>query len=355
MARKITRPAKVGILTVGGTSPVSVQTMWDKPIGAVDNNFIILLEELKTSGCDIIRFSVPSEGDIQQLADICKLGIMPVVADIHFDYKLALKSIHAGVDKIRINPGNIGAEWKVREVIKAAAASGCAVRIGLNGGSLPHNMRGSKDKAASMCELAGDYIDLFQSESFTNIIVSLKDSDAEITYRVNKLFSETFDYPLHLGVTEAGPLIPSVTKSAFILGRLLSEGIGDTLRISITGSILDEVRAGVELLKLLNLRTEGLKLISCPKCGRSSFDTHWFVNMMEPYFRTIHADVTVAVMGCAVNGPGEAAHADIGITGIGREVFIFRKGSIVRKSSTASCTEDFKEEMQKVINEKTDH
>ncbi len=355
MDRKITHPAKVGTFTVGGASPVSVQTMWDKPIGAVDQHFISQLEELKASGCDIIRFSVPAEGDIELLASVCKLGIMPVVADIHFDYKLALKSIHVGVDKIRINPGNIGAEWKVREVIKAAADTGCAVRIGLNGGSLPHNLRGSTDKAAAMRDLAGDYIDLFQSESFTNIIVSLKDSDAETTYRANKLFSEMFDYPLHLGVTEAGPLIPSVTKSAFILGRLLSEGIGDTLRISITGSILDEVRAGVELLKLLNLRSNGLKLISCPKCGRSSFDTHWFVSSMEPYFRTVHTDLTVAVMGCAVNGPGEASHADIGITGIGREVFIFRKGSIVRKSSIESCTEDFKEEMQKVINEKTDH
>ena len=355
MERKKTKKVMVGNIPIGYGNPIAIQTMWDKPIQFFNKSLIDEISELHTLGCDIIRFSAQSEADIKILGKLVQESPMPIVADIHFDYKLALKSIEAGVQKIRINPGNIGAEWKVREIIHAAADKNCAIRIGLNGGSLPLKLRKNKNRSEAMIFLVEEYINLFVSEAFENIIVSLKDSDHETTYNVNKLFSQKFNYPLHLGVTEAGPIIPSVARSAFTLGRLLNEGIGDTMRISITGSLKDEIIAGKEILKMLNLQESGIQLISCPKCGRSGFDTHWFVTEMQDYFQSITHNISIAVMGCAVNGPGEASHADMGITGIGKEVCIFRKGEIVRKTTIQNCKHEFMEELQKVINEKTNN
>ncbi|MBL7006562.1 MAG: flavodoxin-dependent (E)-4-hydroxy-3-methylbut-2-enyl-diphosphate synthase [Spirochaetia bacterium] len=355
MERKKTKTVMVGNVPIGSGHPIAVQTMWDKPIQAYS---IALLDEigaLHRLGCNIIRFSAQSDADIDILKKLVPDSPVPVVADIHFDFKLALKSIAAGVQKIRINPGNIGADWKVREIIHAASDQNCAIRIGLNGGSLPVQVRNNKNRSETMINLVEDYINLFLSESFENIIISLKDSDHEITYQVNKLFSERFTYPLHLGVTEAGPVIPSIIRSAYTLGRLLQEGIGDTIRVSITGPLKDEIYAGKEILKMMNLYESGVKLVSCPKCGRSGFDTHWFVSEMQDYFQTITNNISIAVMGCAVNGPGEASHADIGITGIGKEVFIFRKGEIVKKTTKQKCKIEFIEELQKVIDEKTNN
>jgi (E)-4-hydroxy-3-methylbut-2-enyl-diphosphate synthase len=355
MNREQTRAVKVGSVTLGGLAPVTVQTMWDRPLGRITGLLSEELRQLQQDGCDIIRFSVPSAEDAQKVGEIAALKIMPVVADIHFDYKLAVLSAEAGADKIRINPGNIGAGWKVDEVIRAAADHGCAVRIGLNGGSLPKPYSTMPDRAEALSTLAGEYINLFTRRNFTKLVISVKDSDPETTYHANVLLTQHCEYPLHLGVTEAGPLIPSLVRSSYILGRLLSEGIGSTLRISITGAVSDEVKAGVELLKMLNLRRAGIRLISCPKCGRASFDTHWFVSAVEPILRSVDSELTVAVMGCAVNGPGEARHADIGITGMGKEVFIFRLGEVVRRVSLETCLDAFKEELDKVIHEKTDH
>jgi len=355
MERRKTKKVMVGNVPIGSGNPISIQTMWDKPIRAYNKSLLDEITALHTLGCNIIRFSAKSESDIEILEKLVPKSPMPIVADIHFDYKLAIKSIEAGVQKIRINPGNIGADWKVREIIHAAADKNCAIRIGLNGGSLPLKLRDNKNRPEAMIFLVEDYIDLFLSESFENIIVSLKDSDHETTYNVNKQFSQKFNYPLHLGVTEAGPVIPSVARSAFTLGRLLNEGIGDTIRVSITGPLRDEIYAGKEILKMLNLQESGIQLISCPKCGRAGFDTHWFVTEMQDYFQSITQNISIAVMGCAVNGPGEASHADMGITGIGREVFIFRKGEIVRKTTIQMCKQDFMEEIQKVINEKTNN
>jgi (E)-4-hydroxy-3-methylbut-2-enyl-diphosphate synthase len=355
MERKITKKVMVGNIPIGAGKPISIQTMWDKPILAFNRSLIEEITTLHRLGCNIIRFSAQSEPDIEILGKIVHESPMPIVADIHFDYKLALKSIEVGVHKIRINPGNIGADWKVREIIHAAADKNCAIRIGLNGGSLPLKLRKNKNRSEAMIFLVEEYINLFVSESFENIIVSLKDSDHETTYNVNRLFSQKFNYPLHLGVTEAGPVIPSVARSAFTLGRLLNEGIGDTMRVSITGPLKEEILAGKEILKMLNLQNSGIQLISCPKCGRSGFDTHWFVTEMQDYFQSITHNISIAVMGCAVNGPGEASHADMGITGIGKEVFIFRKGEIVQKTTIQKCKQEFKEELQKVINEKTNN
>ncbi len=355
MERKITKKVMVGSIPIGFGNPISIQTMWDKPITSYNKALLEDLTTLHRLGCNIIRFSAQSESDIEILGKLVLESPMPIVADIHFDYKLALKSIEAGVHKIRINPGNIGADWKVREIIYAAADKNCAIRIGLNGGSLPLKLRKNKNRSEAMIFLVEEYINLFVSEAFENIIVSLKDSDHETTYKVNKLFSQKFNYPLHLGVTEAGPVIPSVARSAFTLGRLLNEGVGDTIRVSITGPLKDEILAGKEILKMLNLHNSGIQLISCPKCGRSGFDTHWFVTEMQDYFQSITHNISIAVMGCAVNGPGEASHADMGITGIGKEVFIFRKGEIVQKTTIQKCKQEFMEELQKVINEKTNN
>lgn len=352
MERKKTKTVMVGNVPLGYGNPISVQTMWDRPLRTNTGNLLEELRELHAYGCDIIRFSAQSESEIEILEKLVPETCMPIVADIHFDYKLALKSIAAGVHKIRINPGNIGAEWKVREIIHAASDKNCAVRIGLNGGSLPLKLRNSGNRKESMLQLVENYINLFVSESFENIVISLKDSDPETTYNINKLFAEKFNYPLHLGVTEAGPLIPAVARSAFTIGRLLNEGIGDTIRISITGPLKDEVIAAKEILKMLHLTESGIQLVSCPKCGRSGFDTHWFITEMQDVFQKITQNISVAVMGCAVNGPGEASHADLGITGIGTDVFIFRKGEIVMKTTVTSCKREFIEELQKVVNEK---
>lgn len=355
MSRRNTLAVQAGSLTIGNAAPVSVQTMWDRSLATPDTALFSEISSLKQAGCDIIRFSVPDEQTLSRLGSVIERSVLPVVADIHFDYRLAIGSMKAGAHKVRINPGNIGAEWKVREVVKAAGDAGCAIRIGLNGGSLPRILRSEPDRAKAMLSTLEEYLNLFESLDFTQTVVSMKDSDPEITVRACREYAERFQYPLHLGVTEAGPLIPAVTKSAFYLGSLLQDGIGDTLRISITGSLIDEVRAGVELLKMLGLRKSGVRLVSCPKCGRSGFDTHWFCRETASLLESIDTEISVAVMGCAVNGPGEAAHADLGITGIGREICIFRNGEITVRTDPESCIERFSEELKKVLHEKADH
>lgn len=344
---------KIGDLSIGSDQPVAVQTMWDRPIDDV-REVIPVLKELRAFGCDLIRFSVLDEQALQPLGAICEEKIMPVVADIHFDYRLAIGSLKAGADKIRINPGNIGAPWKVHEIISCAQDHAAAIRIGINGGSLPHSMRGG-DHAQSMISLAGDYIQDFERQGFSDIVISLKDSDPLVCYEVNSSYAQHFSYPLHLGVTEAGPLIPAVTKSAFSLGRLLYEGIGDTVRISITGSIFDEVYAGKELLKSVGRYPAGVRIISCPKCGRAGFDTHAFTEEISSDLQRITAPVSVAVMGCAVNGPGEASRADLGITGLGNTVVLFKEGEIVSRVDRTSAREAFFALLEEVIDEKYNH
>lgn len=354
MRKNTTKAVKVGNVIIGGGYPVAVQTMWDTSLEMNNQeNTLQRIFKLHSMGCDLIRFSVPDINQLEMFQAVAEKSIIPVIADIHFDYKLAIGSIKAGAAKIRINPGNIGADWKVKEILACAEDYNIPIRIGVNGGSLPHAVRKNKNTCETMLQVIGDYINLCESVNFTQLVISLKDSSPLTTYEVNKRFSELYSYPLHLGVTEAGPLIPSVIKSTYALGKLLEEGIGDTLRISITGSLEDEVYAGVELLKVTGLKGDGVTLISCPKCGRSGFDTHVFVEKIQYAIQEIQVPITIAVMGCAVNGPGEAAHADIGITGIGNEVFIFRKGSIICRIPKEKAEETFMRELQSIINEKT--
>ncbi|WP_293896419.1 MULTISPECIES: flavodoxin-dependent (E)-4-hydroxy-3-methylbut-2-enyl-diphosphate synthase [unclassified Sphaerochaeta] len=321
----------IGNAILGRGFPILIQTMYDsalpKDIGALDD-LLRRIGKLNAMGCDIIRFSYPSKDDHASFAYICKHSPIPVVADIHFDYQLALDAIACGCRKIRINPGNIGSRWKVDEVVKSAKDHNTAIRIGLNSGSLP---KGNDPVPILMCNTALTYLSWFEQANFTNTVVSLKASDTEVTLEANRLFASLSDYPLHLGVTEAGSVVSAITRSTWALGQLLSEGIGNTLRISITGEIETEVQAGVELLRTLGLRKKGIRVVSCPRCGRHSFDSQGFLQSIEADLLTIDKDLTVAIMGCQVNGPGEAKAADLAITGIGNSIFLYEKGVLVKK------------------------
>lgn len=326
------RLVHVGNVLIGGGNPVSVQTMYDCPIPHASGEIDALMRRmgtLHTMGCDIIRYSYPHLEDHDSFKEICRRSPMPVVADIHFDWKCALNAIACDAHAIRINPGNIGARWKVDEVFAAAKDHDIAIRIGLNKGSLPRT--GNPDPAQRMVDYALEYLDWAEQAGFTNCVVSLKSSDPDEDYRAARLFAAQSDYPLHLGVTEAGSVVSSVTRSTWVLGRLLSEGIGGTLRISITGPIETEVQAGVELLRTLGLRRQGIRVVSCPRCGRCSFDSQGFLASVEQELLSIPKTMTVAIMGCQVNGPGEAKNADLAITGIGNSVFLYKRGVLSQK------------------------
>lgn len=323
----------IGNTLLGRGFPILVQTMYDEAMPHDEADLEALVRrigKLNAMGCDIIRFSYPDSSDHDALAYVSKHSPIPVVADIHFDYQLALDAIACGVQKIRINPGNIGSRKKVDEVVRSALDHGVAIRIGLNSGSLP---RGNDPIPKLMSDTALEYLDWFEQLGFTNSVVSLKASDVDMTLAANRLFASQSDYPLHLGVTEAGSVVSAVTRSTWALGQLLSEGIGNTLRISITGDIETEVQAGVELLRTLGLRRKGIRIVSCPRCGRHSFDSQGFLKSVESELLIIDKDLTVAIMGCQVNGPGEAKAADLAITGIGNSIFLYEKGILVRKVS----------------------
>lgn len=313
-----------------GLAPL-VQTMYDQalPEGKDElDQLVRRIGSLNAMGCDLIRFSYPDNSQKEAFAYLCSKSPIPVVADIHFDYQLALQAIDAGAHKIRINPGNIGARWKVDEVLAAAKDHNIAIRIGLNSGSLP---KGSDPPAILMSNTALTYLNWFEQAGFTNTVVSLKASDEDLTIEANRRFAAQSGYPVHLGVTEAGSVVSSIVRSTWALGQLLSEGIGSTLRISITGPIETEVQAAVELLRTLGLRRRGIRIVSCPRCGRASFDSQGFLASVEQELLGIDKDLTVAIMGCQVNGPGEAKSADIAITGIGNAIFLYQGGALVRK------------------------
>ncbi|OQY33110.1 MAG: 4-hydroxy-3-methylbut-2-en-1-yl diphosphate synthase [Spirochaetaceae bacterium 4572_59] len=345
------KQVKVGSILIGGGAPITVQTMWDRPIREVDDSLIKTMESYHKKGCDLVRFALPSLNDVDIISQLIPKVSMPLVGDIHFDYKIALKAIEAGFHKIRINPGNIGEEWKIREVIKAASDHGTAIRIGANEGSLSAEQKqrardGSvEERSRVLVEAAEANLEVFEQSGFSNIVISLKSSDIHVTYHSNKLFRERHDYPLHLGITEAGPLIPAIVKSTLGLADLLKEGIGETVRISISDNPEYEILAANELLGNLELRKGRIKIISCPKCGRSSFDTHAFLDSVKEELYTLPVDVTVAIMGCTVNGPGEASHADLGITGYGKQIQIFRHGKVIRREDPCTAKEAFLEEL----------
>ena len=334
------RSAFVRGLEIGGKAPVRIQTMYDDVIKGIDPQTVVdRIYSLSSQGCDIIRFSYVSSLDRDNFTYIVKHSPIPVVADIHFDYKMALEALECGADKIRINPGNIGDKWKTKEIVQRAKDLGRCIRIGLNTGSLPRHERGV-DEAQLMVNTALEYISDFEAWGFENTVVSLKSSDIDKTLRAYRLFSEKSDYPLHLGVTEAGNAITSSVRSTWALGNLLNDHIGDTIRISINGSLEDEVLAANEILRALGLKKGGVRLVACPRCGRHTFDSVGFVERVQHRLLSLDRDITVAVMGCSVNGPGEAHSADYAVTGNGRKVFIYKGGELWRTLDNADDAED---------------
>ncbi len=326
---KQTRVVQIGNLKIGGNNPIRVQSMCNTDTRDSKSTVKQILE-LEKAGCEIIRVAVPDMTAAKAIKDIKKNIHIPLVADIHFDYNLALESIKNGVDKVRINPGNIGSNQNVKKVVDACKDKNIPIRIGINTGSLE---KGAEKKygrtAKAMVESALSHIKILEKLHFYNIVISMKASDIQRTVEAYELLSKKVSYPLHLGITEAGTINIGTVKSSVGLGIMLFKGIGDTIRVSLTGDPLEEVRVGWEILKSLKLRSRGVNLISCPTCGRTEIDLIGLANKVEKALTSIDKPITVAVMGCVVNGPGEAKEADIGIAGGHHQGVIFKKDQII--------------------------
>jgi (E)-4-hydroxy-3-methylbut-2-enyl-diphosphate synthase len=347
--RRKTRPIKVGRLIIGNGFPISVQTMWKDPLTkkSLEPATLERIRDLKAIGCEALRFSVPDSNSVEILGALSQACDMPLIADIHFDYRLALNCLDYPIAKIRINPGNIGSERKVEELIRKAADKNVPIRVGVNAGSLPKIVKGEQDRATAMLKAAEMELDIFQRLNFDQVLFSLKASDVESTIRANLLFSELYDYPLHLGVTEAGPLVPGIVKNTMALSVLLKAGVGDTLRVSLSDSMENEVLTGCSILQQ-SVGRKGVELVSCPTCGRTVFDVKNFLEQVNKKIQTLDKNITVAVMGCPVNGPGEARHADLGITGAGDTVLIFKQGKLIRRGPIKKALELFMEEVERL-------
>lgn len=347
MKRNNTRVIKVGDVLIGGTNPISIQSMCNTQTKDIDSTVRQILE-MEKYGLGIIRFAVNDLEDAEAIPKI-KAGInTPTIADIQYDYRLALMAVEKGVDGLRINPGNIGARWKVEEVANACRERGISIRIGVNAGSLHQEIL---DKFGgvnenSIVESALEEINVLESMNFKDIKVSLKASNVNLTLNANRKFAKVSDIPLHLGITEAGPGMQGIIKSSVGIGTLLSEGIGDTIRVSLTEDPVMEVKAGKEILKSLGLRTDGIELISCPTCARTKVNLFEIVEEAQKRFETMNKNLKVAIMGCPVNGPGEAREADIGIAGGNGEGLIFKKGKIIRKVKEEDLLNELIKEME---------
>lgn len=346
-------------ISIGGDSPVSLQTMWKDTIVDVCENdeklekIVKDLAVLSMLGCDIVRFAVPDMESARGLCRIAEKTEMPLVADIHFDYRLALECLKGNVAAIRINPGNIGSVENTRKVVEACREKGAAIRIGINSGSLPKDLQvqvaeGKISRAQGICETAVREVEIFDSLNFDQVVVSMKSSSVQETIDSNRFFASRYDIPLHLGVTEAGPLIGGIVKSSIAFHTLLNENIGNTIRVSLSDKVENEVIAGLEILKECGKREGGVKLVSCPRCGRLGFDVHGFVERWQKELLSMKKDVTIAVMGCVVNGPGEGKHADLGIAGAGDKVIIFKKGKIMQTIEAKDADIAFREELLKL-------
>ncbi|MFO7156514.1 MAG: flavodoxin-dependent (E)-4-hydroxy-3-methylbut-2-enyl-diphosphate synthase [Pseudomonadota bacterium] len=352
--RRRSRQIRMGTLAIGGDAPISVQTMATTDTRDRDAT-IEQCRLLQAAGADIVRLAVPDEEAAANLAEIVRAVTIPIVADIHFNHRLALRAIEAGVGGIRINPGNIGSQQRVREVARAAKERGIPIRIGVNGGSLEKDLLAKWGYPApeAMVESALRHIRMLEEEDFFDIKVSLKASDVPTMVRAYRLAAQSFDYPLHLGVTEAGTLLQGTVKSAAGIGILLAEGIGDTLRVSLTADPVEEIKVGIHILKSLGLRQGGLTLVSCPTCGRCSVDMIEVTERVERALANVKEEIHVAVMGCEVNGPGEAREADVGIAyGHNNVGLLFRKGQIVRRMAADELEGALLEEVEKITAER---
>ena len=326
MKRRLSREVRVGDIKIGGENKITVQSMTTTDTRDI-NKTIEQIKELEYAGCDIVRVAVVDEVAAKAIKKIKKNISIPIIADIHFDHRLALLAIESGVDGVRINPGNIGSIEKVREVVQKCKERNIKIRIGVNGGSLEKHLLEKYGEATpeALVESALSHIKILEDLEFYNIVISLKSSDIHKTLRAYELISEKVDYPLHIGITESGSVKKGTIKSSIGVGALLLKGIGDTLRISLTGNPVEEVYVGKEILKSLGLLNDNIKVISCPTCGRCNIDLIDIVNKVEEQIENVKKDITVAIMGCAVNGPGEAKEADIGIAGGKGEGLLFKK------------------------------
>jgi (E)-4-hydroxy-3-methylbut-2-enyl-diphosphate synthase len=350
---RLTRQIHVGSVAIGGGAPVSVQSMCstDTRDAAATLGQIRRLAE---AGCEIVRCAVPDAEAASALASICAGSALPVIADIHFDYQLALSSLSAGVAGLRLNPGNIGARWKVEEVVRACAERRVPIRIGVNGGSLEKELleKYGHPTPEAMAESALGHIRILEDLGYAEIKVSLKASDIRRTVEAYRLLAAEVDYPLHIGITEAGTTWAGTVKSAVGIGTLLYGGLGDTVRVSLTGDPVEEVRVGWEILKSLGLRERGPVFISCPTCGRCQIDLISIAEEVERRLHDLPKTITVAVMGCVVNGPGEAREADVGIAGGRGQGLLFRRGEVVRKVPQHELADALVAEAWKVVAEK---
>lgn len=354
MKRYETRPIYVGDVKIGGQNKVVIQSMCNTKTKDISSTVKQILE-LEDIGCEVIRVACLDIKDAMAIKEIKEKIHIPIVADIHFDYRIALEAIKSGVDKIRINPGNIGDEEKVRLVVEACKEKHIPIRIGVNGGSLEKDLLkkyNGKVTAEAMVESAKRHVKILENLDFYDIAISLKASDLDLCIDAYKEASKTFPYPLHLGVTEAGTYFSGAISSSIGLGVMLREGIGDTIRVSLSANPVEEIKVAKEILKNCKLYDKSPKLIACPTCGRTQIDLIPIANEIEEFLQTINKNITVAVMGCAVNGPGEASHADIGIAGGINEGVLFKKGKIIKKVPQDKIVQILKDEILEMVQNK---
>ena len=327
--RRNTKKIPVGNLYIGGDSPVTIQSMTNTKT----NDVMATIEQvnrLVDVGCDLVRITVPDISSVESFRKIKQSVKVPIIADIHFDYKLAIAAIEAGADKIRINPGNVGSDQKLYKILDKANEYNCPIRIGVNSGSVGHKIAGNS-RVEKIVNLSRLYIDKFEQYGFKNIVLSLKSSDLLESLECYQEIVKFTDYPLHLGITEAGTLMKGTIKSSIGIGALLAQGIGDTIRVSLTDDPVEEVKVAKDILRFLGLRKKGVEIISCPTCGRTEIDIVSLAKKVESALENYDLDLKVAVMGCVVNGPQEAADADFGVAGGVGEGLIFAKGKIIKK------------------------
>ena len=349
MERRETKKVKVGNIYIGGDSKISVQSMTNTDTRDVEAT-VKQIKELEAVGCDIVRCAVPDMVAAEAVGEIVKRINIPLVADIHFDYKLALKAIENGVSKLRINPGNIGSKEKVELVAKAAKEKNIPIRIGVNSGSVEKDILNKYGRvcAEALAESALNHVKILEEVGFNDIVISIKSSDVIQMIEAYNIVSKKVNYPLHLGVTEAGTIWRGSIKSSVGIGALLSQGIGDTIRVSLTGDVKEEVKVGREILKSLDLLNDGIKFVSCPTCGRTEINLIKIAEEAEKRLAHVNKNIKVAIMGCVVNGPGEAREADVGIAGGKGVGLIFRKGEVVRKVKEEDLLDELIKEVESI-------
>ena len=355
MLREETRSVQVGNLTIGGNNHVVIQSMCNTKTKNVEAT-IKQINALEQAGCELVRVAVFDKEDAYAIKEIKKGIHIPLVADIHFDYRLALIAIESGIDKVRINPGNIGSIEKVKAVVDACKEKHIPIRIGVNGGSLEKEIleKYGEPTPEGMIESSMKHVKILEDLDFHHFVISLKSSNTMLTIKAYELASKTFPYPLHVGVTEAGTALGGTIKSALGIGTLLYEGIGNTIRVSLSDDPVEEIKVAKILLKELGLLKGVPTLVSCPTCGRIQYDLIPIAKEMEDFLKDIHLDITVAIMGCAVNGPGEARHADIGIAGGVGEGLLIKHGEIVKRVKQEDMVQTLKDEILKMVEEKSE-